>query len=105
MNVSKLQPDALNYQVTIDIAAADYAEPLRKRLNEYRRKADIKGFRRGMAPMSLIRRMYGDGGQNWRTFSCQTDEGFMENMRALNIQLAEVNAANQRVAVCSLPDL
>ena len=60
MNVSKIQPDALNYQVTIEIAAADYAEPLHKRLNEYKRKADIKGFRRGMAPLSLIQRMYGD---------------------------------------------
>ncbi len=60
MNISKIQPDALNYKVTIEIAAADYAEPLRKRLNEYKRKADIKGFRRGMAPMSLISRMYGD---------------------------------------------
>ena len=60
MNVTKNQADALNYQVTIDIAAADYAEPLRKRLNDYRRKADIKGFRRGMAPMSLIQRLYGD---------------------------------------------
>ena len=60
MNVSKIQPDALNYQVTIEIAAEDYAEALRKRLNEYKRKADFKGFRRGMAPMSLIQRMYGD---------------------------------------------
>ena len=38
MNVSKNQPDALNYQVTIEISAADYSEPLRKRLNEYRRQ-------------------------------------------------------------------
>ena len=60
MNVTKNQPDALNYQVTIEIAAGDYQEPLKKRLNEYRRKADIKGFRRGMAPMSLIQRFYGD---------------------------------------------
>ena len=60
MNVTKTQADALNYNVTIEIAAADYAEPLRKRLNEYKRKADIKGFRRGMAPIGLIQRMYGD---------------------------------------------
>ena len=60
MNVTHIQPDALNYKVTIEIAAADYAEPLRKRLNEYKRKADIKGFRKGMAPMQLIQRMYGD---------------------------------------------
>ena len=60
MNITKNQPDALNYQVTIDINAEDYAEALRKRLNEYRRRADIKGFRKGMAPMSLIQRLYGD---------------------------------------------
>ena len=60
MNITKNQIDDLNYQVTIDIAAADYAETLKKRLNEYRRRADIKGFRKGMAPMSLIQRLYGD---------------------------------------------
>ena len=60
MNITKNQPDALNYQVTIDIAPDDYAEALKKRLNEYRRRADIKGFRKGMAPMSLIQRLYGD---------------------------------------------
>ena len=60
MKVTPKKVDALNYQLTIEIAAADYAEALHKRLNEYRRKADVKGFRRGMAPMSLIQRMYGD---------------------------------------------
>ena len=60
MNVTHIQPDALNFKVTIEIAAADYSEPLRKRLNEYKRKADIKGFRKGMAPIQLIQRMYGD---------------------------------------------
>ena len=60
MNITKIQPDALNYQVTIEIAAADYAEPLKKRLNQYRAKADLKGFRRGNAPMGMIQRMYGD---------------------------------------------
>ncbi len=60
MNISKIQKDALNWQLTIEMAATDYQEALRKRLNEYKRKADIKGFRRGMAPLSLIQRLYGD---------------------------------------------
>ena len=60
MNITKNQPDALNYQVTIDITPDDYAEALNARLKEYRRRADIKGFRKGMAPMSLIQRLYGD---------------------------------------------
>ena len=60
MNITKNQPDELNYQVTVEIAAADYAEPLRKRLNEYRKKADIKGFRKGNAPVQMIKRFYGE---------------------------------------------
>ena len=60
MNITKNQPDALNYQVTIDITPDDYAEALNARLKGYRRRADIKGFRKGMAPMSLIQRLYGD---------------------------------------------
>lgn len=60
MKVTNKQPDALNYQVTVEIAAADYAEPLKKRLNDYKRKADIKGFRRGMAPIGMIKRFYGE---------------------------------------------
>ena len=60
MNIVKNQIDALNYQVTFEIAADDYAEAFKKRLSEYRRRADIKGFRKGMAPLSLIQRLYGD---------------------------------------------
>ena len=60
MNIVKNEIDALNYKVSIEIAASDYEETLRKQLNDIRRKADIKGFRRGMAPASLIQRLYGD---------------------------------------------
>ena len=60
MNIVKNQIDALNYQVTFEIAADDYADAFKKRLSEYRRRADIKGFRKGMAPLSLIQRLYGD---------------------------------------------
>ena len=60
MNITKNQIDDLNVQVTISVANEDYAETVRKRLNETKRKADIRGFRRGMAPLSLIQRLYGD---------------------------------------------
>ena len=46
MNITKNQPDALNYQVTIDIAPDDYAEALKKRLNEYRRRAESRADKR-----------------------------------------------------------
>ena len=60
MNISKKEIDALNLKLTVEISASDYQEALHKRLNEYRRKADIRGFRRGMAPASLIQRLYGE---------------------------------------------
>ena len=59
MNLTKKQIDENNLTLTIEVAAADYAEAEKKRLNEDRRRADIKGFRRGMAPASLIKRLYG----------------------------------------------
>lgn len=60
MNVTKRQIDPLNVEVTVEVAAADYAEMERKGLAERRRNAEFKGFRRGMAPLALIRRVYGD---------------------------------------------
>lgn len=60
MNISKNQIDDLNLKITVEISHSDYEEALHKRLNEYKRKADIRGFRRGMAPLSLIQRLYGE---------------------------------------------
>ena len=59
MKVTKNQIDELNMSVNIALDKADWAEPRKKKLNEYRRKADIRGFRRGMAPMSLIEKVHG----------------------------------------------
>ena len=51
--------DDLTLKVSIRIDKEDYAEDMNKRLREYRHKADIRGFRKGMAPMGLIEKMYG----------------------------------------------
>ena len=59
MKVTKNQLDELNMTVNIALDKNDWAEPRKKKLNEYRRNADIRGFRRGMAPMSLIERIHG----------------------------------------------
>lgn len=60
MNVTDRKIDALNLELTLEIAAADYAEIERKKLAERRRNADFKGFRKGMVPTSMIKRVYGD---------------------------------------------
>ncbi|MCQ2162364.1 MAG: trigger factor [Bacteroidales bacterium] len=60
MNVTKNQIDDLNIELTIAISAADYAEQEKKRLSAYRRNADFKGFRKGMVPASIVKKLYGD---------------------------------------------
>jgi hypothetical protein len=60
MNLTKKQIDDLNLELTLEIAPEDYAEELRKKLSERRRTADFKGFRKGMVPASLIKKVYGE---------------------------------------------
>lgn len=60
MKVTKDQKDALNIALNLEIEEADYAEKVRKKLAERRRNADFKGFRKGMVPPAMIRRVYGE---------------------------------------------
>ena len=60
MKIKNTKIDDLNYQVMMEIAAEDYQPAEKKMLAERKRNADFKGFRRGMAPMSLIQRVYGE---------------------------------------------
>jgi len=59
MNITQKNIDDLTIIVTIDVDQSDYSEKKKKMLNDYRRNADIKGFRKGMAPMSLIEKTHG----------------------------------------------
>jgi len=60
MKVEKKQIDALNLELTLNIEAADYAPAYKKKFSDCKRKADFKGFRKGMVPSSLIERVYGE---------------------------------------------
>ena len=60
MNLTKKQIDDLNIELTLEIAPEDYAEEVKKKLSERRRNAEFKGFRKGMVPASLIKRVYGE---------------------------------------------
>ena len=60
MEVIKNQIDDLNIELTISLKGEDYAEREKKRLAAYRRNADFKGFRKGMVPPQLVKKIYGD---------------------------------------------
>jgi trigger factor len=59
MKISQHNIDDLNATLTLNIEKTDYAPRVKKSLNEHRRKAEIRGFRPGMAPMSIVEKMYG----------------------------------------------
>ncbi|WP_372768076.1 trigger factor [Lutibacter sp.] len=59
MNITKENIDALNAVVKVEISAADYQEKVAKILQDYRKKADIPGFRKGQVPMGMVKKQYG----------------------------------------------
>ncbi|WP_124978978.1 trigger factor [Nonlabens xiamenensis] len=58
MNIKRTDVDALNATLTLDIAQADYQDKVDKILADYRKTANIPGFRKGHVPASLIRKKY-----------------------------------------------
>ena len=59
MKIEQNRIDDLNLELTLSVSNEDYAEARKKKLNDFRKKAEIKGFRKGMVPMSLVEKMYG----------------------------------------------
>ncbi|MCK4561915.1 MAG: trigger factor [Flavobacteriaceae bacterium] len=59
MKITKENIDALNSIVRIDINTNDYQGKVETELNNYRKKANIPGFRKGHVPMSLVKKQYG----------------------------------------------
>jgi len=50
----------LNDKLTVNIAKQDYLPAFEKSLKEYAKKANIPGFRKGMVPAGLVKKMYGN---------------------------------------------
>ncbi|MFA6875816.1 MAG: trigger factor [Parabacteroides sp.] len=59
MNVSLKNIDATKGIMKLEIVKADYADKLERSLRNLRQKANIPGFRKGMVPIGMIKRMYG----------------------------------------------
>ena len=59
MNITRENIDDLNSVLKVKIEKADYEEKVETVLKDYRKKATIKGFRPGMVPIGLVKKMYG----------------------------------------------
>ena len=59
MNIKFESADKINALMTITVEKADYEEKVTKTLKDYRKKANVPGFRPGMVPMGLIKKQYG----------------------------------------------
>jgi trigger factor len=60
MDITRENIDDLNAVLKVKIVKADYAGRVETVLKDYRKKANIKGFRPGMVPIGVIRKMYGN---------------------------------------------
>ena len=59
MKIAFENPDKVNGLLTLTVEEADYKENVEKTLKNYRKKANMPGFRPGMAPMGMIKRQFG----------------------------------------------
>ncbi|MDR1103405.1 MAG: trigger factor [Tannerella sp.] len=59
MNISHVSNDAVSGIIKVEIEKKDYEEQVDKKLRQYRQRADMPGFRRGMVPLGVIGKMYG----------------------------------------------
>ena len=59
MKITFENPEKVSGVLTIVIDEADYQEDVNKTLKDYRKKANIPGFRPGQAPMGMIKRQIG----------------------------------------------
>jgi trigger factor len=59
MNITKKDIDRLNAVITVEISKDDYSGKVEKVLADYRKNANIPGFRRGQVPMGMVKKQYG----------------------------------------------
>lgn len=76
MNVVRENREGQTALLKVTIAEQDYKEAVDKKLREYRRKANVPGFRPGMVPAGMIRKMYGKQTLAETTYQMATDACF-----------------------------
>ena len=60
MNITQESKGDLIQSLTLNVVEADYIDEVKKSLNEYRKTANIPGFRVGKVPFGMVNKMYGE---------------------------------------------
>lgn len=61
MNITRKDTDALNAVLSVSLTKEDYLPKVEQALNKLRKNVTMKGFRAGMVPAGLVKKMYGTG--------------------------------------------
>ena len=59
MEINRKNIDKLNAVITVNIKAADYKDQVEKVLSNYKKNANIPGFRKGQIPMGMVKKQFG----------------------------------------------
>ena len=76
MNIVREQREPRTSLLKVTVGEQDYGQAVEKALRDYRRKANIPGFRPGMVPMGIIRKMYGKGVVAEQSYRAASDAVF-----------------------------
>lgn len=82
MKVSHEVSEDLNGTLTVSIESADYADNVTAQLKDYKKKADMPGFRKGHVPLGMVKKMYGNsvlGEQINKILGTEIDKYIHEN--------------------------
>lgn len=61
MEINRKNIDKLNAVITVNIQASDYQDQVTKVLSNYKKNANIPGFRKGHIPMGVVKKQFGKG--------------------------------------------
>lgn len=59
MKITKKEIDALNAVLTVEVTKEDYEQKVASVLNNYRKTANVPGFRKGHIPMGMVKKQFG----------------------------------------------
>ena len=95
MNITFENPDKINGLLTITVEKEDYQEKVEKTLKNYRKRAQVPGFRPGMVPMGMVKKQYGTAVKVDEINRLLGDK-LMEYIRENNIQMLGEPLASEK---------